>query len=203
MLSMIPSIGLTGGIGSGKSTVAALFAELGAFVIDADKISHSVTSIGGSAIESIRKQFGDEFIQPDGSLNRDRARELVFNDALARDVLEGIIHPLIHQEMHDQLKNAVLKQARLAVYDIPLLAGSSHWRKELDSILVVDCSQETQIERVKTRSALTREAIEKIIASQTCRAMRLKVADSIIFNENITLGQLRSEVCQVADVYGL
>lgn len=200
---MIPRIGLTGGIGSGKSTVATLFADLGACVIDADKISRSVTAIDGPAIEPIKNHFGAEFIQADGSLNRARMRQSVFNDAFARDALERIIHPLIQQEMQHQLRNAALIDTQLVVYDIPLLAESSHWRQELDSVLVVDCSHETQIDRVMTRNAFTSEAIEKIIASQASRAARLKVADLIIFNENITLDQLRSEVCQVAEVYGL
>lgn len=203
MPSVTSRIGLTGGIGSGKSTVATLFGDLGAYVIDADKISRSVTAEGGQAIEPIKKHFGAAFIQADGSLNRDYMRQLVFNDALARDALEGIIHPLIQQKMQHQLQNATLINTRLVVYDIPLLAESSHWRQELDSVLVVDCSHETQIDRVITRNAFTREAIEKIIASQASRVERLKVADLIIFNENINLEQLRSEVSQVAEIYGL
>ena len=200
---MTSRIGLTGGIGSGKSTVATLFAELGAFIIDADKISRSVTAIGGSAIEPIKKQFGSAFIQTDGSLNRDLMRQLVFKDAFARDALEGIIHPLIQQEMRNQLQRAVLTNTRLVVFDIPLLSESSHWRQELDSVLVVDCSRETQINRVISRNNFAKEAVEKIMASQASRSVRLKVADFIIFNENITIDQLRSEVCQVAEVYGL
>lgn len=203
MSSMTYRIGLTGGIGSGKSTVASLLADLGAYVIDADKISRSVTAMGGPAIEPIRNHFGSAFIQADGSLNRDRMRQLVFNDAMALDALEAITHPLIQQEMQHQLRKAALINTRLVVYDIPLLVESSHWRQELDNVLVVDCSHETQINRVMTRNAFTRETIEKIIASQASRAARLKVADLIIFNENITLDQLRSEVCQVAEVYGL
>ena len=200
---MTSRIGLTGGIGSGKSTVAILFAEWGAFIIDADKISRSVTAIGGSAIEPIKKQFGSAFIQTDGSLNRDLMRQLVFKDAFARDTLEGIIHPLIQQEMRNQLQRAVLTNTRLVVFDIPLLSESSHWRQELDSVLVVDCSRETQINRVISRNNFAKEAVEKIMASQASRSVRLKVADFIIFNENITIDQLRSEVCQVAEVYGL
>ena len=200
---MTPRIGLTGGIGSGKSTVAALFADLGAYVIDADKISRNVTAMDGPAIEPIRNHFGAAFIQADGSLNRDHMRQLVFNDALARNALEGIIHPLIQKEMLDQVQKAALINSRLVVYDIPLLAESSHWRQELDRVLVVDCSHETQINRVMTRNGFSREVIEKIIANQTSRNERLKVADLIIFNENITLDQLRSEACQVAEIYGL
>lgn len=203
MSSMTSRIGLTGGIGSGKSTVAALFADLGAYIIDADKISRNVTATGGPAIEPIRSYFGAAFIQADGSLNRDHMRQLVFNDALARNALEGIIHPLIQKEMQHQFQKAALINSRLVVYDIPLMTGSSHWRQELDRVLVVDCSHETQINRVMTRNGFTREAIEKIIASQPSRNERLKVADLIIFNENITLDQLRSEACQVADIYGL
>ena len=130
-------------------------------------------------------------------------RQLVFNDHFARDTLEGIIHPLIQQEMRDQLQRAVLTNTRLVVYDIPLLAESSHWRQELDSVLVVDCSRETQINRVISRNNFVKEAVEKIMASQASRSERLQVADFIIFNENITIDQLRSEVCQVAEVYGL
>lgn len=200
---MTSRIGLTGGIGSGKSTVATLFADLGACVIDADKISRSVTAMGGSAIEPIKKHFGDAFIQADGGLNRDHMRQLVFNDTFARDALESIIHPLIQQEMQNQLQEAALINTRLIVYDIPLLAETSHWRRELDRILVVDCSRETQVNRVITRNAFARETVEKIIASQASRAERLKVADLIIFNESVTLDQLRSEVCQVAEIYGL
>ena len=203
MPSMTSRVGLTGGIGSGKSMVATFFAELGAFIIDADKISRSVTAVGGSAIEPISKQFGSAFIQADGSLNRDRMRQLVFNDAMARDVLEGIIHPLIQQEMQHLLQKAALINTRLVVYDIPLLTESSHWRQELDSVLVIDCTHETQVNRVMARNAFTRETIEKMIASQATRMERLKVADLIIFNENITPDQLRSEVCQVAEVYEL
>lgn len=196
-------IGLTGGIGSGKSTVANLLADLGAYVIDADKISRNVTSIGGTAIEPIQNHFGAVFILADGSLNRDLMRELVFNDALARDALQDIIHPLIQQEMQSQLGRVALTNTRLVVYDIPLLTESSHWRQELDSILVVDCSHETQINRVMARNAFTSDTVEKIIASQAKRTERLKVADFIIFNDHITLDQLTSEVCQAAEVYGL
>lgn len=203
MPSVISRIGLTGGIGSGKSTIATLFADLGAYVIDADKISRSVTAAGGSAIEPITTRFGAAFIQTDGSLNRDHMRQLIFNDAMAREVLEGLIHPLIKEEMQLQLRKAALINTRLVVYDIPLLTESSHWRQELDSVLVIDCSHDTQIERVMTRNGFSRDVIEKIIASQASRTERLKVADLIIFNENITIDQLRSEVCQVAEIYGL
>ena len=203
MSSMTSRIGLTGGIGSGKSTVTALFADVGAYIIDADKISRKITAMDGPAIEPIRNHFGAAFIQADGSLNRDHMRHLVFNDALARNSLESIIHPLIQEEMQHQLQKAALINTRLVVYDIPLLAESSHWRQELDRVLVVDCSHETQINRVMSRNGLTAEAIEKIIASQASRAERLEMADLIIFNENITLDQLRSEVCQIAKVYGL
>jgi dephospho-CoA kinase len=196
-------LGLTGGIGSGKSTVANLFEELGAFVIDADKISHGFTATGGGAIKAIKNQFGADLFHPDGSLNRDRMRALIFNDNSARHILEGILHPLIQQEMQNQYQQAVLNCVQLVVYDIPLLAESSYWRRELDSVLVVDCTNKTQIHRVMARNALARETIEKIVTYQIDRFERLKVADYIIFNENIAIGQLRNEVRQVAEAYGL
>jgi dephospho-CoA kinase len=198
-----PRIGLTGGIGSGKSTVAAMFADLGATVIDADAISRSMTAAGGAAITSIQIQFGPDFIQDDGSMNRERMRTLIFADAVARETLESIIHPLVKLYMQDQFQAAVFQHSRLVVYDIPLLTESSQWRQDLDKILVIDCTHETQIKRVISRNGLSREAIEKIIAHQASRDERLKVADFVVFNENCTSDQLRDEVGQMAEVYGL
>lgn len=196
-------IGLTGGIGSGKSTAAAMFADLGACVIDADAISRSVTASHGSAIAPIRRLFGEPFIAADGSLDRMKMRELIFTDALAKKKLEDIIHPLIQFEMQRQFQAAELVHSKLVVYDVPLLVESGHWRQAVDRVVVIDCTPETQIERVIARNTLEREGIEKIIASQANRTVRLKAADCIIFNESITLDQLRHEVTQVARVFGL
>lgn len=203
MTSNTPRIGLTGGIGSGKSTAAAMFADLGACVIDADAISRSVTASQGSAIEPIKKQFGSSFIDADGSLNRERMRDLIFTDTLARETLENITHPLIKLGMQRQFETAELARAKLVLYDIPLLVESGHWRQVLDRVVVIDCTPATQIDRVMARSTLTREAVEKIMASQASRTQRLKAADVIIFNESITVDQLRHKVSQVAHIFGL
>lgn len=203
MSSNTPRIGLTGGIGSGKSTAAVMFANLGAYVIDADAISRSVTAPHGSAIAPIKRQFGASFINPDGSLNRERMRDLIFTDALARKTLENITHPLIQLEIQRQFEAAELAHSRLVLYDIPLLVESGSWRQTLDQVVVIDCSPQTQLDRVTARNSLARAAVEKIIASQASRTERLKAADVIIFNESITINQLQHEVCQVARIFGL
>ncbi len=203
MASNTLRVGLTGGIGSGKSTVANMFAELGASVIDADAISRSVTAPHGSAIASIKHLFGAAFINAQGSLDRDQMRGVIFNDAAAKERLEAIIHPLIKLEMQQQFKAAVQAGSSLVIYDIPLLTESTHWRQELNRILVIDCKLETQILRVIERNSMARKEVEKIIASQSTRTQRLRVADFTIFNENIKLDQLREEVAQVARFFGL
>ena len=191
-------LGLTGGIGSGKSTVADMFVVLGAVVIDADGISRSLTAPHGAAIETIKQQFGEDTIGADGSLNRDRMRDLVFTDIDARKCLEAIIHPLIKLEMQRQDEAAVASGVRLIVYDIPLLVESKNWRPRLDKILVVDCLEQTQIKRVIRRSTLKTADVEKIIASQASRKMRNSAADIVIFNDSITVEQLREQVTHLA-----
>ncbi|MDO8777956.1 MAG: dephospho-CoA kinase [Burkholderiaceae bacterium] len=203
MSSNTPRIGLTGGIGSGKSTAAAMFADLGAYLIDADAISRSVTAPQGSAIAPIKRQFGASFINPDGSLNRERMRDLIFTDVLARKTLENITHPLIKLEIQRQFETAELTHSRLVLYDIPLLVESGSWRQTLDQVVVIDCSPQTQLDRVTARNSLASAAVEKIIASQASRTERLKAADIIIFNESITINQLQHEVSQVARIFGL
>lgn len=198
-----PRIGLTGGIGSGKSTAAAMFADLGAYVIDADAISRSVTAPHGSAIPPIKSQFGASFIHTDGSLNREKMRDLIFTDVHAKQSLENIIHPLLKLEIQRQFETAELARSKLVVYDIPLLVESGYWRQVVDQVVVIDCSPQTQIDRVMARNSLLRQDVEKIIASQASRINRLKAADVIIFNERITVDQLRHEVSQVARNFGL
>lgn len=201
-------LGLTGGIGSGKSTAATIFAELGAIVIDADAISRQITASSGVAIAAIERQFGAIYIHPDRSLNRDLMRQLVFENPPARQDLEAITHPLIQSEMRRQYDSAVAFGTRLAVYDLPLLAESALWHQNLDTVLVIDCSTETQIERalrrgVMTGKPLSRDMVERIIASQSSRLDRLKIADYVILNDNITMDQLRTEVTQIARLCGL
>jgi dephospho-CoA kinase len=191
-------LGLTGGIGSGKSTVAIMFAALGAVVIDADVISRSLTATNGAAIEAIKQQFGDDMISSDGSLNRNRMRDLVFTNSDAKKCLENITHPLIKLEMQRQEQTALDSGSALIVYDIPLLVESQNWRPILDQVLVIDCLEQTQISRVMRRNTLKQVAVERIIANQASRKMRNSAADILIFNDSITVEQLGEQVTQVA-----
>ena len=190
-------LGLTGGIGSGKSTVANMFTALGAVVIDADAISRSLTTTRGAAIEAIKQQFGEAMISADGSLNRNRMRDMVFTDSDVKNRLESIIHPLIKLEIQRQEQTAILLGTKLIVYDIPLLVETTNWRPVLDQVLVVDCLEQTQIERVMARNTLKQEDVKKIIANQASRKMRHGAADIVIFNDSITVEQLREQVTQV------
>ena len=196
-------LGLTGGIGSGKSTVASLLAGLGAAVMDADAISRRLTAPGGLAIAAIRQNFGADFIAADGALDRHRMRALAYTDAAARARLEAIIHPLVQAEIWRQAQAAQAAGSTCLVFDVPLLVESAHWRDRVDKVLVVDCSPETQIARVMARSGLERPAIEAIIAAQASRARRLAVADLVILNDNITLAELAAQVHALAAGFGL
>ena len=196
-------LGLTGGIGSGKSTVAMLLAQQGASLIDADAISRSATAAQGLAIASIASTFGAEFITENGALDRDRMRSLVFSDPLAKSRLESIVHPFVGQEIARQAQVAQSAGSPCIVFDIPLLVESRHWRTSLDRILVVDCSRDTQIARVMARNGLAREDVEKIVATQSPRARRLQAADIVLFNDGISLTQLGALVRQIAAQFGL
>ena len=195
-------LGLTGGIGSGKSTVANVFTKLGAAVIDADAISRGVTAPGGAAIAQLAAEFGADFITSQGALDRDRMRSLVYADARARKRLEAIVHPLVGQEIARQTDAATRSGHQCLVFDIPLLVESSHWRRDLHKVLVIDCSEARQLERVMARSALTgspmsRETVQGIIRSQATRAERLRASDAVIFNDTTDLIHLEAEVTQL------
>ncbi len=181
-------IGLTGGIGSGKSTVAALLAQQGALVIDTDAIARELSLPGGLAIEPIRTAFGAEFIDASGAMDRVRMRALVFSDVHAKRRLEAILHPLIGSETEAR---AAAAQARVHVFDVPLLAESGHWRARVDKVLVVDCVERTQVERVVVRSGWTPQAVDAVIALQAPRAVRRACADAVIFNDAISMAGLR------------
>ncbi|GKS83347.1 dephospho-CoA kinase [Acidovorax sp. SUPP1855] len=196
-------LGLTGGIGSGKSTVGQMLADQGAALIDADRLSRQVTAPGGAAIEPIRTAFGDALIDAHGAMDRDRMRERVFTDPAARQRLERIVHPLVALATQEAASRAVQSGAALIVFDIPLLVESARWAQQLDQILVVDCTPETQILRVQQRSALTRETIEGIMASQAPRAIRQAAADMVVYNDGISLQGLRADVLQIAQRFGL
>jgi dephospho-CoA kinase len=196
-------IGLTGGIGSGKSTVLHQLVVLGATGIDADAISRATTAAGGAAIPLIAQRFGAQFIAPDGALDRVRMRERVYADPGARAQLEEIVHPLVGQEAERQVTLAQAAGARCVVFDIPLLVESGRWRPRLDRVLVVDCSEATQIARAAARSGLKADEVRAIIVAQAPRAQRLAAADLVICNEGLTLQELGGEVAQAAHTFGL
>ncbi len=196
-------LGLTGGIGSGKSTVAAMLGAMGAAVVDADAISRATTAAGGAAISAIAQRFGPSFVTAEGALNRDAMRELVFADASARQVLEAIVHPLVQSETRRQAEAASQAGAVCVVFDVPLLVESTRWRQQVQAILVVDCTEATQVQRVMARSGWTREAVQQVVASQASRLKRLAAADVCLYNEGLTLEELASQVRQAAQRFGL
>jgi dephospho-CoA kinase len=188
-------IGLTGGIGSGKSTVARRFAALGALVVDTDALAHALTAPGGDAIPAIAAAFGADMIAADGSMDRAKMRALVFEQPAQRQRLEAILHPMIGTATRAQASRARAGQA--VVFDVPLLAESGTWRARVDRVVVVDCAAATQVARVMQRSGWTGEAVERAIAQQASRAQRRAIADAVIVNETLTLPQLEREVEQL------
>ena len=185
-------LGLTGGIGSGKTKVADMLAELGATVIDTDVIAHELTGAGGEAIEPIRAAFGDRAIAGNGALDRDYMRVRVFDAPDDRKRLEAIIHPLIAQEVERLAREA---KGCYVVFVVPLLVESGRWVDRLDRVCVVDCEPQTQIDRVQARSGLSPERIEKIMAAQASREQRLAAAHDVIDNGgHISLCELKSQV---------
>ena len=198
-------LGLTGGIGSGKSTVAQMLAVQGAAIIDADAISRATTAAGGAALPTIAQQLGAHLIAPDGALDRTAMRALVFDDADARQRLEAIIHPLVAQETDRQARLALDAGRRLLVFDVPLLVESgARWRAKVDRVLVIDCDSATQIGRVMARNALPRDQVEQIVAAQASRAQRLAAADLVIFNgAGVTQDALGAQAARLAQTFGL
>ena len=203
MPAALVRIGLTGGIGSGKSTVARMLLDCGAEVIDADAISRQLTAPGGLAIREIAAHFGNHFITADGALNRDLMRQLAFTDAAARQKLENIIHPLVREETLRQTERAGAAGRTCLVFDIPLLVESERWRQQVDQVLVVDCRETTQVERVMARNSFTREAVQQIMDGQATRARRLAAADICIYNDGLLLEPLSDLVRHVARRFGL
>ena len=191
-------LGLTGGIGSGKSTVGQMLVDCGATLIDADAISRATTAAGGSAIASIAARFGQQAINSDGAMDRDAMRDRVFASPSARRQLEAIIHPLVGVEVERQAAQAHASRDKLLVFDIPLLVESGRWREQLGRILVVDCEEALQVSRVVQRSNWTLEAVHKVMAQQASRAQRLGAADLVIYNQDITLTELAEHARQIA-----
>ena len=194
------TVGLTGGIGSGKTTVAHMLAGCGATIIDADAISRSLTEAGGAALMPIKQVFGEEVIGADGALNRGAMREIVFAQPASRTKLEAIIHPLVQMRMSAAIQNA---PTDVVILDIPLLVESPRWRKQIDLIVVVDCNVETQVSRVMQRNGWAASTIEAIIQSQATRGDRLKAADVVIFNEKSNLSILKNQVNSLGNQLGL
>jgi len=189
----MPLIGLTGGIGSGKSAVSDLLGALGAGIIDTDLISHEVTAPGGTAIPIINKTFGAEFIDSQGALNRSKMRALVFTDSRARQILEQITHPLIQEETAKKAFELAKSEVPYLVFVVPLLIESGSWVNLIDHLVVVDCPEETQIQRVMHRNNMTRSEVENILNAQTSRDTRLASANTVIKNQG-SLDDLKPEV---------
>ncbi len=190
-------IGLTGGIGSGKSSAAAIFAKFGAAVVDADAIAHELTAPAGLAIPAIRESFGDALIAPDGALDRAAMRRLVFADATAKARLEAILHPMIRAETERRCAAGLAAGAPYAMLVVPLLVESKTYRARVARVAVVDCSEETQVARVVARNGLTSEEVRRIMATQASRAERLAAADDVIDND----GDMTSLLAQVGALH--
>lgn len=188
-------IGLTGGIGSGKSTVAGFLREAGAALIDTDAISRQLTAAGGAAMPAITAAFGAQALTAEGALNRAHMRELAFADPEALRRLEAIMHPMIGAETRAQAEAA---SSDLLVFDVPLLVESGRWRSQVLRVLVVDCDEASQIARVTQRSGWTPAAVEAVLRQQASRAQRRAAADAVIHNEDLDLAGLRAQVLTLA-----
>ena len=191
------SVGLTGGIGCGKSTVADLFAEHGATIVDTDVIAHALTAPHGAAMPAIVAEFGPDFARPDGALDRARMRTLVFSDATARARLESILHPRIRAATEAAGSAAT---GAYVIYVVPLLIESGSWRERVTRVLAIDCSENTQVARVMQRSQLSADEVRAIMATQVTRAERLAAADDIVDNDD-GLEALRAQVERLHERY--
>lgn len=174
------SVGLTGGIGCGKTAVSDRFAALGASIIDTDLIAHSLTAPGGAAMDALLHEFGPAFVAADGSLERVRMRELVFSDPAAKARLEAILHPRIRAATAEA---AQVASGTYLIYVVPLLVESGGWRERVDRVLVIDCPEELQIARVMRRNAMSEAQVRAIMATQASRVARLAAADDVIRND--------------------
>lgn len=196
-------VGLTGGIGSGKSAVAEALGKLGAAIIDTDAISHEITGQSGLAISAIRQQFGEAMISPDGSLDRPKMRALIFNDPTLKLALEKITHPLIHKIAEERSNIALQQNPPYIVFVVPLLLESGQWLsqtlKKIDCVVVIDCTEDQQLVRVKSRSNLDLLSIQKIMATQAKRKDRLAIADYVIEN-NGSLIELKEKTAQLHEL---
>lgn len=190
-------VGLTGGIGSGKSAAADEFARLGATVVDTDEIAHELTQAGGPAIPEVERIFGNGVIGESGAMDRRRMRERVFADPVAKKALEALLHPMIREE---SLRRIAAARGPYVVHVVPLLVESADYRARVDRVLVVDCPEDLQVERVKARSRLSEAEVRAIIASQATRAERLAAADDVIENGG-NIDALRKQVAAFHQKY--
>lgn len=184
-------IGLTGGIGSGKSTVAGLLVARGATLVDTDAIARSLTEPGGAAMPALRARFGSLIVDNTGALNRIAMRGLVYANPEAKQQLEAILHPLIREEVERQTMACATE---VVVLDVPLLVESGHWRDRVDQVWLVDCEEETQVARIVQRPSWTEAAARAVIHQQASRANRRLAADMVIYNDRINLKQLAQQV---------
>ena len=191
-------VGLTGGIGCGKSEVSRLFSELGVPIVDVDVISHQLTAKGQATLQAIANQFGTDVLNKDGSLNREYLREIVFNNPEARHALEAIMHPAIYDQAMIELNRN--KDIPYQILAVPLLFESTRYQKMINRSLVIDCDSATQIDRASKRDGAKKSQIEKIIAAQIPRETRNQLADDIITN-NGSLDELKEKVIQLNDKY--
>jgi dephospho-CoA kinase len=191
-------VALTGGIGSGKSAAAKVFAELGVPVTDVDQISHQLTAANQPILNDIKTSFGGQYITPDGALNRATMRDLVFNDEAARTKLNAILHPAIYDEALKQLQ--ANQDVPYQILAIPLLFESPRYLPHINRILLIDCDEKTQIERVKKRSQLSTSEIKKIIRTQTPRKQQLKLAHDVIENSG-NVENLREKILEIHQKY--
>ena len=189
-------VGLTGGIGSGKSAAAAQFERLGATVVDTDAIAHELTAKGGSALPEISRLFGENLISGDGAMDRSRMRELAFSDPAARKKLEALLHPMIREESARRIAAA---PGPYVVHVIPLLVEGGDYRGRVSRVLVVDAPEEVQVARVRERG-LDEQQIRKILGVQAPRAARLQAADDVIDNGG-TLEALRKQIGELHKKY--
>ena len=190
-------VGLTGGIGSGKSAAADEFARLGAAVVDTDVIAHELTGSGGPAIPGIRQLFGEQAIGPDGAMDRGKMRERVFSDPEAKRKLEALLHPLIREESARRIAAA---RAPYVVHVVPLLIESPDYRRRVDRVLVVDAPEDTQVARVRSRSGLSEDEVRAIMRTQAPRAQRLAAADEVLDNGG-SRDALRTQVAALHQKY--
>lgn len=193
-------VALTGGIGSGKSTVAGLFAQRGAHIVDTDVIAHALTGPGGVAVPALRSVFGDEMIGPNGALDRPLMRARVFEDDKARGELEAILHPMIREEVDNDLNSESASEAPYVLLAVPLLFETMGYRGRARRTLAVDCPTDVQRVRVQKRSGLAMPHIDRVLASQLSRSLRLQLADDIVSNAG-ELTELSSQVTFLHDQY--